>query len=130
MSFFENMTKSFSDSIRNKKIVEMYHDIESHSDDYREIAFDNSESNNGWYKCAKCGKSFRKSDMDADHIYPKSCGGDNSRENLQLLCKHCNRSKQDDMSDTFSDLERRNRELKKMDKEDLKFLNNLSKKGR
>lgn len=130
MSFFKDIAKSFSDNASNKKIIDMYNDMESHSTNYRETAFSNSESNNGWYKCSKCGRSFRKDEMDADHIVPQSYGGDDSRENLQLLCKHCNRSKQDDLSDTFSDLERRNKELKSIDKKNLQYLNNLSKKGR
>ena len=30
---------------------------------------------------------------EVDHIFPKSMGGDNSEENLQLLCLLCNRKK-------------------------------------
>lgn len=31
--------------------------------------------------------------MTVDHIYPKSKGGPNTVENLQPMCKHCNRKK-------------------------------------
>ena len=90
--------------------------------DYRKRGFENADSNYGWYKCVKCGKSFRKDDMDIDHIFPKSLGGDNSRENLQCICRHCNRSKQADTSDTAMDLKRRKRELREQDKADREFL--------
>jgi len=31
--------------------------------------------------------------FEIDHIKPLSLGGDSNIDNLQLLCKHCNRSK-------------------------------------
>ncbi len=80
------------------------------SGDYRKIYFDNTPSNNGWYKCAHCGKSFRKEDLDIDHILPKSLGGGNDIHNLQALCKHCNRSKGNKMNDSISDFNRRVKE--------------------
>jgi 5-methylcytosine-specific restriction endonuclease McrA len=54
---------------------------------------DEKASDNGWYKCAKCGKKFRKADMDVDHTKPRSNGGGDDKANLQLICKYCNRSK-------------------------------------
>ena len=44
-------------------------------------------------KCAKCGKACRLEDMEADHITPWSEGGHTAPDNLQLLCKTCNRTK-------------------------------------
>ncbi len=85
--------------------------------DYRKIYFDNAPSNNGWYRCSHCGKSFRKEDLDVDHIIPQSEGGGNEIRNLQALCKHCNRSKGKSMRDTMSDLNRRNKEEKDKNKE-------------
>lgn len=73
---------------------------------YREEYFkknDAYESNNGWYKCVKCGRSFRKGDMDIDHILPRKFGGGNSEDNLQCICKHCNRSKQASIKDIPKD---------------------------
>ena len=92
---------------------------------YRNTYFDHNDAydnNNGWYKCFKCGKKFRKGDMDIDHIYPKSLGGSNSRDNLQCICKHCNRSKQADVSETAEDLVRRRKEKRIQDKSDREFL--------
>ena len=84
---------------------------------YREKCIANTASNNGWYKCCKCGKSFRASQMDADHIFPKSKGGSNDRENMQLICMHCNRSKGAKVDDTCKDFKENIKRLAKHDKE-------------
>lgn len=73
---------------------------------YRDTYFENNKSNHGWYTCVRCGRSFRKGDMDIDHILPQSKGGGNGEINLQCLCIHCNRSKQADTRDTVPDLMR------------------------
>lgn len=73
---------------------------------YREKYFsknDAYDNNNGWYRCVKCGRSFRKGDMDIDHIIPQKYGGSDRETNLQCICKHCNRSKQ------ASEISRRNK---------------------
>ncbi len=45
-------------------------------------------------KCNLCGLYFREGDfLELDHILPKSCGGTNRRDNLQLLHKHCHHQK-------------------------------------
>jgi len=44
-------------------------------------------------KCAKCEKNFDMKEMDGDHITPWIEGGKTEIENLQLLCKSCNRTK-------------------------------------
>ena len=45
-------------------------------------------------KCSLCGLYFREGDrLELDHILPKSNGGTNRRDNLQLLYKHCHHSK-------------------------------------
>lgn len=130
MGFLNGFLQEIKDNHDNKEIIDMYHDMNVLDSDYRSIAFENSSSNYGWYTCPKCGRKFRKTDMDADHIIPQSRGGSNSRHNLQLLCAHCNRSKGADTSETLSDLNRRRKELKQQDKDDLKFLNDLSKQIR
>lgn len=98
--------------------------------DYRSKAFENSQSVNGKYQCVRCKRWFDKGDIDIDHIIPQSKGGDSTRYNLQCMCKHCNRSKQDDTSDTSRDLARRRRELQKQDDEDREFLKKIEKKRR
>lgn len=64
---------------------------------YREKWFDNNKSNYGWYTCVKCNGKFRKGDVDIDHIIPQSYGGGHNLNNLQCMCKHCNRSKGNDI---------------------------------
>ncbi len=71
---------------------------------YRATYFNKNKSNYGWYKCQHCGKSFRKSEVDIDHIIPKSKGGSDKEFNLQILCIHCNRSKKDSTYNIRSDL--------------------------
>jgi hypothetical protein len=42
-------------------------------------------------RCQHCGTSAGP--MQYDHVIPYSMGGDNSVENIQLLCHRCNRAK-------------------------------------
>ena len=42
-------------------------------------------------RCAVCGINLTK--FHVDHIKPLSSGGSNMRENIQILCQHCNLSK-------------------------------------
>lgn len=67
---------------------------------YRDDFFKDNKSNHGWYTCVKCGKKLRRGDADIDHILPQKYGGGDGLDNLQCLCKHCNRSKGADLSDT------------------------------
>ena len=43
--------------------------------------------------CPICGKKFDITDMEADHITPWSLGGKTNLDNLQMICKSCNRTK-------------------------------------
>ena len=85
---------------------------------YRDDFFDNNKSNYGWYTCVRCGKKLRKGDADIDHILPQNYGGGDGLDNLQCLCRHCNRSKQDSLSDTPSDYLRHNARGAKKSMED------------
>ena len=43
--------------------------------------------------CAQCGKYFKLSEMEADHITPWHEGGKTNEKNCQMLCRECNRRK-------------------------------------
>lgn len=45
--------------------------------------------------CAACGRASTKAELDVDHIVPTSWGGTNNLDNLQALCRQCNREKRD-----------------------------------
>ncbi len=44
-------------------------------------------------KCAYCRADLKKVRRNIDHIMPIKLGGENTRKNLQLLCKPCNARK-------------------------------------
>lgn len=44
-------------------------------------------------RCAACGKEFEFAQMEGDHITPWRDGGLTDDDNLQMLCKSCNRRK-------------------------------------
>jgi predicted house-cleaning noncanonical NTP pyrophosphatase (MazG superfamily) len=44
-------------------------------------------------RCALCGATKHERPLDVDHIVPLSRGGASARDNLQVLCSKCNRSK-------------------------------------
>lgn len=43
--------------------------------------------------CKICGEHFEIDEMEGDHIIPWSRGGKTVKENCQMLCIHCNRTK-------------------------------------
>lgn len=43
--------------------------------------------------CAKCNNSFKRDEIEFDHIEPWSKGGSSSIQNCQLLCAPCNKQK-------------------------------------
>ena len=48
------------------------------------------------YRCRECGKGRDETSLEIDHIIPVSKGGTNHIDNLQTLCKECNRAKYTD----------------------------------
>jgi ATP adenylyltransferase len=44
-------------------------------------------------KCALCGKSKNEEPLEVDDVVPRSKGGSNAIDNLQALCRTCNRGK-------------------------------------
>ena len=47
--------------------------------------------NRDGYRCCKCGR--KTNDLEIDHIMPISKGGKTHPDNLQTLCKKCNKEK-------------------------------------
>jgi 5-methylcytosine-specific restriction endonuclease McrA len=43
--------------------------------------------------CQYCGKRFSRSELNLDHVIPRSQGGISSWENVVCSCHHCNRKK-------------------------------------
>jgi hypothetical protein len=60
-------------------------------------SFTESEKRSGYERqngiCSMCREHFEIDGMEADHITPWSDGGRTNPDNLQLLCKSCNRRK-------------------------------------
>lgn len=60
-------------------------------------AFSESQKRSAYEKqkgiCPVCGKHFELFEMEGDHITPWSKGGKTTPDNLQMLCKGCNKSK-------------------------------------
>ena len=48
------------------------------------------------YRCRECGASNDETVLEIDHIVPVARGGTNDIENLQTLCRECNRMKYTD----------------------------------
>ncbi|NLO19105.1 MAG: DUF262 domain-containing protein [Ignavibacteria bacterium] len=67
---------------------EKYLSIRAFTDSMKQKVY---EKQNGI--CAKCGKHFDISEMEADHITPWHLGGKTNEDNCQLLCKEDNRRK-------------------------------------
>lgn len=53
-------------------------------------------------KCRICGCKVTYKKSHIDHIFPKSKGGSDGLDNLQLLCKQCNWQKSDHISKEFN----------------------------
>jgi hypothetical protein len=84
------------DDITNQKGIYSY--ILTRNEKYLNIrAFTDNQKQNAYEKqkgiCAKCKKHFEYEELEGDHIKPWHEGGQTINENLQMLCKDCNRRK-------------------------------------
>lgn len=55
-------------------------------------------------RCAICGATKKECPLDVDHIIPRSKGGKNEYENLQVLCSKCNQEKGNKDNTDFRDV--------------------------
>lgn len=69
------------------------------------------------YRCRECGASKDETSLEIDHIVPVARGGTNDIDNLQTLCRECNRMKH---TDTWvggeTDLDSLKRQLSQLNK--------------
>ena len=66
------------------------------ANELKEKIYEKSKDKNGNYTCQKCGKkSNNRNKFEIDHIDPYNEGGPTKEDNLQILCRHCNRVKGD-----------------------------------
>ena len=72
-------------------------------------------------KCTYCGKTTTKKDGprkdNTDHIFPKSRGGNNTKENADHTCQTCNLQKTDRTKQEFLDDLKNGERLKSLDKD-------------
>jgi len=67
---------------------EKYLSIRAFTDSQKRTAYEKQKC-----KCSKCKEEFKIEEMEGDHIKPWSEGGKTLPNNLQMLCKDCNRKK-------------------------------------
>ena len=89
---------------------------------FRKVVLEKYEEEDGWFTCAHCGKRFKKSEVQADHVIPRTNGGSFSIDNGQILCIKCNQIKNDSEERTDEDLERIYEEKKIGREKDVEFL--------
>ena len=80
--------KSHSRKSRNKSISYYNNDNRTFN---REMKIRKYREQNGI--CNHCNRYFSYEEMEGDHIIPYSKGGKTTWNNLQMLCRKCNRSK-------------------------------------
>ncbi len=82
--------------VQNKKGI--YHYLLDGKEKHLNLrAFSSDEARSAYEKqggiCPICNKHFGIDDMEADHIVPWHRGGRTTPDNLQMLCRDCNREK-------------------------------------
>ena len=85
-------------SLFHNRLVTVRTDIPRRTDieapvNYRKLAHVIYGEQEGY--CAGCRGHFEFRGLEVDHVVPRSRGGTDHRDNLQMLCSHCNRIKGD-----------------------------------
>ena len=85
-------------SLFHNRLVTVRDDIPRRTDidapvNYRKLAHVIYGEQMGY--CAGCRGHFEFRGLEVDHVVPRSRGGTDHRDNLQMLCSHCNRIKGD-----------------------------------
>lgn len=86
------------DEVQSKKGIYQY--LLTNQEKYLSLrAFADKQIQKAYQKqqgiCPICNEHFQLAQMEADHILPWSQGGKTTDDNLQMLCKMCNRTKSD-----------------------------------
>lgn len=86
----EDVTKKTGiyEYLLSNKTVEKALSIRAFTDNQKREAYERQGG-----VCPLCGKQMNIEDMEADHITPWSLGGKTTTDNLQMICKDCNRTK-------------------------------------
>ena len=88
----ENYILEFLNKFRNNKIKKQIRTPLTKSIRLEVLKRDN-------YKCLLCGSTKNDTTLEIDHILPVSRGGKDTMDNLRVLCKSCNRSKSNRITD-------------------------------
>ena len=78
-----------------------YYFVKSHSERAKTFGLTESFTEQEWESlleasdkiCSCCKKPFSEIVISADHVIPLSCGGTNTIDNIQILCRKCNTKK-------------------------------------
>ena len=78
-----------------------YYFVKNHSERAKTFGLAISFTEQEWVKlmedseqaCACCKAPFNEITISADHVIPLACGGTNTINNIQILCKRCNSQK-------------------------------------
>lgn len=80
------LIRRLSENKRRARLLESTHNLTKNDWDNIKAIFKNT--------CPSCGKQEPEIKLTMDHIIPINKYGDNSKENIQPLCKQCNTKKQ------------------------------------
>lgn len=85
-----------SKNIEDFPLSEIKKIIPDYEKKLRDGAFEAARDKDGFYVCAECKRKDKsRIPFQVDHIIPMNKGGKSMPENLQILCRECNRRKGD-----------------------------------